>query len=151
LLRKHRKDMVYWASGAESEQTMRSGEAVMGVVWHTRAKVLFEETKGRLDFTWNQGILQPGVLVVPKGNPAGALVQRFLAHTVADENAQLGLFGFFGNGPANKGAAARVSPDLKRFNPTDPDNAKLQVTYDGEWWGKNYTTVNQQYLDALAG
>ena len=151
LLKKHRKDMVYWSSGAESEQIMRSGEAVMGVLWNTRAKVLFDETKGKLNFTWNQGILQPGVQVVPKGNPAGALVHRFLAHMVADENSQLGLFGFFGNGPANKGAAARVSADLRRFNPSDPDAVKVQVVYDGEWWGKNYTAVNQQFLDAIAG
>ena len=151
LLKKHRKDFVYWNSGAESEQLMRSGEAVMGTLWNTRAKILFEETKGRLAFIWNQGVLQPGVQVVPKGNPAGGLVNKFLAFACSNEDAQLGLFGFFGNGPANKRAATRVSPDLRRFNPSDPDNAKIQLVYDGEWWGKNYADANQKYLDTIAG
>jgi putative spermidine/putrescine transport system substrate-binding protein len=146
VLKRIRKDAVYWNSGAESEQLMRTGEAVIGVLWNTRAK-----TKGKLNFTWNQGILQPGVLVVPKGNPSGQLVQQFLAFVCSNVEGQLGLFGFFGNGPSNPRAAAKVSPELRRFNPTDADNVKVQVTYDGEWWGKNYPEANQMYLDTIAG
>lgn len=59
VLKRIRKDCVYWNSGAESEQLMRTGEAVMGVLWNTRAKVLFEETKGKLNFTWNQESSSP--------------------------------------------------------------------------------------------
>ena len=151
MLKKHRKNLVFWASGAESEQVIRSGEAVMGNLWNLRAKVLFDESKGKYNFTWNQGALQPGGLIIPKGNPAGAAVQRFLASCVTNEDAQLGLFGFFGNGPANKQAAARVSPDMRRFNPSDSDSLKLQFTYNSEWWFKNYADANQQYLDTIAG
>lgn len=152
LLKKYRKDLVFWNSGAESEQLLRSGEAVMGNLWNTRAKVLFDEGKGKFNFTWNQGALQPGGLIIPKGNPAGgALAQRFLASCVSNEDALLGLFGFFGLGPANKRAATRVSADLRRFNPSDPDNIKLQFVYNSDWWFKNYADVNQQYLDTIAG
>lgn len=151
VLKRIRKDAVYWNSGAESEQLMRTGEAVMGILWNTRAKVLFEESKGKLDWIWNQGILQPGINVVPKGNPSGALVQQFLAFICSNVDGQLGLFGFFGNGPSNPRAAAKVSPDLRRFNPSDAENAKVQIIYDGEWWGKNYSEVNQKYLDTIAG
>lgn len=150
FLKKIRKECVYWNSGAESEQLMRTGEAVMGILWNTRAKVLFDETKGKLDFSWNQGILQPGVQVVPKGNPAGKLVMHFLASACSNIEGQLGGFGFWGLGPSNPQAALKVSPDLKRFNPIDPANVKLQLTYDGEWWGKNYAEVNQKYLDTIA-
>src|SRR5262249_54681793 len=76
VLRKIKKDAVYWNSGSESEQLMRTGEASIGFIWNTRAKVLHEETKGRLTWTWNQGVLQAGIFVIPKGNPAGALTQR---------------------------------------------------------------------------
>jgi putative spermidine/putrescine transport system substrate-binding protein len=151
FLKKHRAHLVFWNSGAESEQLIRSGEAVMGNLWNSRAKVLFDEGRGKFDFTWNQGSLQAGMMIVPKGNPAGNLVQRFMAQAVENENALLGLFGFFGLGPANKAAAARVSPDLKRFNPSDPDNVKVQVLYDANWWFKNYNDVNQKYLDTIAG
>jgi len=145
-----KNDAVYWTSGSESEQIMRTGEATMGIIWHTRAKVLFEETKGRLASTWNQGVLQPGIFVIPKGNPSGKLAHRVLASACANWEQQIKLLGFLGNGPTNPKAAAAVPADLRKFNPTDTDNAKVQLVIDGEWWGKNYADANQQYLDAIA-
>ena len=151
ILKRHRKDLVFWTSGGESEQIMRTGEAVMGMIWNTRAKVLFDETRGKINWTWNGGVFQPGVCVVPKGNPGGAIAQQFFAFIGGAEDVQLGFFGYYGGGPSNPRAAARVSPDLKRFNPSDAANLKVQVVYDGEWWGKNYNDANQRYLDSIAG
>lgn len=150
VLKRIKKDAVYWTSGSESEQIMRTGEATMGIIWHTRAKVLFDETKGRIASTWNQGVLQAGIFVIPKGNPSGPLAQQVLASACANWEAQIGLLGFLGNGPTNPKAAATVPQELRRFNPTDTENAKLQLVLDGEWWGKNYADANQQYLDAIA-
>ena len=149
-LRKIKKDAVYWNSGSESEQLMRTGEASIGFIWNTRAKVLHDETKGRITWTWNQGVLQAGIFVIPKGNPAGPLVQRLLASMCANADAQIGLLEFLGNGPTNPKAAASVPPALRRYNPTDPENLRQQLILDGEWWGKNYAQANQDYLDAIS-
>lgn len=150
VLRKIKQECVYWTSGSESEQLMRTGEATLGLIWNTRAKVLHEETKGRLTWTWNQGVLQPGIFVVPKGNPAGVLAQRLLAFATANPKGQIALLEFLGNGPTNPKAAAGVPAPLRRFNPTDPDNLKAQLVIDGEWWGKSYAQVNQDFLDAIS-
>ena len=150
VLKKIKKDAVYWNSGSESEQLMRTGEASMGLIWHTRAKVLHDETKNRIASTWTQGVLQAGIFVVPKGNPGGALVQRMLASMTSNWEAQIGLLEFLGNGPTNPKAAANVPPAFRKFNPTDPENAKLQLVLDGEWWGKNYAQANQDFLDTIA-
>ena len=131
-------------NGSESEQLMRTGEAVMGQIWHTRASVLEKESKGRLKFIWNQGILQPGIFVIPKGNPGGGDGAELLASMLARPEPQVGLLGLLGNGPTNPRAATMVPADLRRFNPTDPENAKPQVVIDGTWWGENYQTVNQE-------
>jgi putative spermidine/putrescine transport system substrate-binding protein len=149
-LKKLRKDALYWNSGSESEQIMRTGEASMGLIWNTRAKVLHDETKGRITWTWNQGVLQAGIFVIPKGNPAGVLSQRLLASMCANAEAQVGLLEFLGNGPTNPKAAAAVPAALKRFNPTDPENLTVQLILDGEWWGKNYPQANQEYLDTIS-
>lgn len=151
VLKKIKKDVVYWTSGSESEQIMRTGEATMGLLWHTRAKVLHEETKAKLTWTWNQGVLQAGIFVIPKGNPAGKLAHEVLASACANWEQQIKLLAFLGNGPTNPKAAAAVPQNLRQFNPTDLENQKAQVVLDGEWWGKNYADVNQQYLDAIAG
>ncbi|HXQ65891.1 MAG TPA: ABC transporter substrate-binding protein [Alphaproteobacteria bacterium] len=141
---------LYWSSGAESEQIIRTGEAVMGGIWHTRASVLSRESNDRMSWTWNQGVLQAGIFVVPKGNPAGALAQELLASMTAKVEPQIGLLGLLGNGPSNPKASALVPPELRRFNPTDPDNAKGQVVNSGEWWGANYPDANAKYVDTIS-
>ena len=141
---------IYWSSGSESEQVIRTGEAVMGAIWHTRASVLSRESNDRMSWTWNQAVLQPGIFVVPKGNPAGAIAQTLLASMTAKPEPQIGLLGLLGNGPSNPKAAAMVPPELRRFNPTDPDNAKPQLVIDGEWWGANYPDANAKYVDTIS-
>lgn len=150
-VRELRRNLIFWNSGSESEQAMRSGEAVMGMIWHTRAKVLHEETQGRITWEWNQGILQQGIFVIPRGNPAGEMAQRLLASMLSKPEPQVGLLQFLGNGPTHKDAAARVPENFRIFNPTDPANAAKQVVIGAEWWGKNYIATNAEYLDAITG
>ncbi len=150
-VREIRRSLVFWSSGAESEQFIRTGEAVMGMLWHTRAKVLETESNGRFKFIWNQGILQPGIFVSPRGNPGGALAQRLLASMLANAAPQVELLKFLGNGPTNPGAAALVPEEFKKYNPTDPANARVQVAQDGRWWGQNYAQANADYIDMVTG
>jgi putative spermidine/putrescine transport system substrate-binding protein len=150
-VREIRRNLVFWNSGSESEQFIRTGEAVMGMIWHTRAKVLEQESNGRFKFIWNQGILQPGIFVSPRGNPGGELVQKLLASMLANAAPQVELLKFLGNGPTNPNAAALVPEEFKRFNPTDPANARVQVAQDGRWWGQNYAQANADYIDMVTG
>jgi putative spermidine/putrescine transport system substrate-binding protein len=150
-VREIRRNCVFWTSGSESEQFIRTGEAVMGQIWHTRAKVLEQESNGRFKRIWNQGILQPGIFVSPRGNPGGELVQRLMASMLANAEAQVGLLQFLGNGPTNPRAAALVPAEFKQFNPTDPENARVQVAQDGRWWGQNYAQANADYIDMVTG
>ena len=146
-----RRNAVFWNSGSESEQFMRTGEAVMGQVWHTRATVLEAETNGRIKFIWPQALLQAGIFVIPRGNPGGEGAQRLLASMLANPEPQVGLLTLLGNGPTNPRAAAMVPPELRRKNPTDPENARVQVVLDGNWWGQNYQQANADLIDALTG
>jgi putative spermidine/putrescine transport system substrate-binding protein len=150
-LKEIRRNAVFWTGGAESEQFLRTGEAVMGQVWHTRAKVLEDETKGRIKFVWTQGLLQAGIFVIPRGNPGGVQAQRLLASMLAHPEPQVELLKLLGNGPTNPRAAALVPAEFKRFNPTDPENARQQVTLDGNWWGDNYTELNADVVDIITG
>jgi putative spermidine/putrescine transport system substrate-binding protein len=140
---------LYWGGGAESQTLMRNNEVVMGAFWNTRLKVVNEETKGKWDWTWNQGILFPGAWVVLSKNPAGDDIWPFLASTQIPER-QIVLLKAFANAPANPQAAAIVPPELKKINATDPDNYKLQLASDDAWYGKNYSRVNTLYLDMIA-
>ncbi|MDJ0387986.1 extracellular solute-binding protein [Roseomonas sp. E05] len=142
---------VYWNNGSESEQYMRTGEAVMGCIWHTRASVLERETQGRIKFVWDQGMLQAGIMVIPRNNPGGAAAQRLLASMLAHPEPQVSLLKLMGNGPTNPRAAEMVPPELRRLNPTDPANVARQFYLDETWWGKNYQEANAEYLDFVTG
>jgi putative spermidine/putrescine transport system substrate-binding protein len=150
-VREVRRNAVYWNSGSESEQFLRTGEAVMGQIWHTRATVLQRETNGRIKFVWNQGLLQAGIFVIPRGNQGGALAQQMLASMLSRPEPQVGLLQFLGNGPTNPRAAAAVPQEFRAFNPTDPENERQQVVLNGVWWGENYQQVNQDFLDVVTG
>lgn len=146
-----RRNAVFWSSGSESEQFLRTGEAVMGQIWHTRATVLERETNGRIKFIWPQALLQAGIFVIPRGNPGGAMAQRLLASMLANPEPQVGLLGLLGNGPTNPRAAAMVPAELRKNNPTDPENARVQVVLDGNWWGQNYQQANADFIDTITG
>jgi putative spermidine/putrescine transport system substrate-binding protein len=149
LIRKIKDQTVFWTSGAQSQELLRDGECSMGFIWNTRATALFRDTKGRIDFTWNQGVLSPGVWVVPKGNPAGKAVYDFIKSTQIPER-QVALLVAFGNGPANPAAAPLVPAELRRFDPGYPDNAKLQVPIGAEWYGEHQDRALAQYIDVIS-
>jgi putative spermidine/putrescine transport system substrate-binding protein len=149
-IREIRRNTVYWNSGSESENLLRTGEAVMGQLWHTRARVLEQETRGRIRWTFNQAVLQPGTFVVLRGSPAGEMAQRLLASMQAPDG-QLALFEALGNGPVNPEAIARVPPDQRRYDPMSPDNLAVQCIYDGAWWAANQARLTQEYVDVVTG
>lgn len=144
-----KKDIIFWAAGAESQQLLREGEVTMGNLWNTRVNALHRDTNGRIDWTWNQGILCPGVWVTPKGNPAGKEAFKFVASTQIPER-QVKLLELFGNGAANPAAAPLVPEALRRFDPGYPDNAKQQIPIYAEWYGEHQQQVNNDFLDLIA-
>src|SRR4029077_19434637 len=102
-----KNDLIFWTAGADSQQQLRDGEVVMGNVWSTRAKILEADTKGRVTWTWQDGILTPGVWVVPKGNPAGKAAMQFINSTLVPER-QVEFLRPLGSGPANPKASSMV-------------------------------------------
>ena len=148
-LKEIKKDTIFWSSGSESQQLLREGEVTMAEMWSTRVTALAKDSNGRVTWTWNQGILCPGVWAVPKGNPGGKDAFRFIA-SAQDPQRQIELFKLIRGGPANPAAAQIMPADMVRFDPGHPDNAKLQLKIGYEWYGKNQIRVSDQYLDFLA-
>ncbi len=140
--------LLFWSSGAESQSNLRDGEVVMGFLWSTRANMLKDETKGRIDYTFQDGLLQPGIWVVPKGNPAGKEAFRAITAMQAVPG-ELYLLEKIGNGPANPAAAEKVPADERSINPTDPANQAVQVKVDAEWYFKNYTSSYREFVDRI--
>lgn len=142
--------IVLWDTGASSQQLFRDGEVTMGQLWHTRATLLSEESGGRFKFTFNQGMLQPGVMSVTKDNPAGTKTAMEFLASMQDPQSQVELLKLLGNGPANPEGVAMLSPGLAALNPGSPENRKLMVLQNADWYGENIVPVTKRFLDLLS-
>ncbi|MFO0996701.1 MAG: ABC transporter substrate-binding protein [Alphaproteobacteria bacterium] len=144
------KDVIFWSSGAESQQVFLDKEVIMANIWNTRASVLERDTKGRVTWTWNQGMFSPAAWVVPKGNPAGKEVMKWLASTLAPER-QIKLLSLLGNGPSNPKASASEPKDMNRLDPGFEANLKLQFPRNEDWYEKNYDAATDKWIDGISG
>jgi putative spermidine/putrescine transport system substrate-binding protein len=144
-----KNETLYWTSGAESQSWLRDGEVVMGWLWHTRAVLLRRDTNKRVDFSFDNALLQPGLWVVPKGNPAGKQAMVAIA-SMQEPEGQVKLLGSMGNGPANPAAQPLIPAELRAIDPGSPENARIQAKIDAAWYEKNYAGVRQDFLDMIA-
>lgn len=143
-----KEHLVLWDNGTSSQQVFRDGEVTMGQIWHTRSTMLADESQGRFKYTFNQGIVQPGVWVVPKGNPAGKAVFEFLA-SMQEPEKQLILLKELSQGPANP-ETAKLAPELASKNPGSPENLAIQVFQNEEWYAKNHQEAEKRFLDVVS-
>ncbi len=143
-------DLIFWESGASSQQMLMTGEVVMGNIWNTRSSVLERDTDGRITWTWNDGLFCHSSFVMPKGHKAGAeITNKFLASSLIPER-QIELLKLLGNGPSNPAASAMLKGDLVRIDPGHPENVAKQVTRSEAWYEKNYDDALAKWLDGIS-
>ncbi|HEX9448173.1 MAG TPA: extracellular solute-binding protein [Dongiaceae bacterium] len=140
--------LVSWESGSDVKQMLTDKVVTMACIWHTRAAQLAVETKGGIAWSFDQGILCPGVWVVPKNNPAGNTVFKFLA-SMQEPARQIALSSLRGVGPANPRATAAMPASLHPTDPTQPDALAQQVIVDSAWWAANYDKAMTKYMQML--
>lgn len=145
-----REHTIFWDTGSSSQQLLRDEEVTMGLIWNTRAHLLREETDSKIDYHWNQGILQPGVWSVPKGNPAGKDVMRFLAF-MQDPQSQIEVLRGLGNGPINPEAVKFYTPELEARSATSEANFAVQFAQRPEWYVKNHAEAMKRFLEVISG
>lgn len=143
-------NVIYWESGASSQEMMMSGEAVMGIIWNTRASVLERDTDGRVSWTWDDGIFCHSAFVMPKGHKADAEATNRFLDSVLDPERQIHLLELLGNGPTNPAAAGMLPENLVRIDPGHPDNVARQVTRSEEWYEMNYDEAVERWLDGIS-
>jgi putative spermidine/putrescine transport system substrate-binding protein len=143
-------NLILWDSGASSQQMFMDSEVTMACIWNTRASVLKRDTKGRVDYTFTQGIRTPGSMIIPKGVKDPKASNAFIASCQAPER-QLVLLKLLGNGPANPAGSKMATGELADMDPSNEKNLPLQITRNEEWYAKHYDDAVGQWLDAMSG
>ena len=86
--------------------------------------------------SWNQGLYALEGWVIPKGSPKAELGRKFIKFT-ANAQRQAQFAAALPYGPTNPKAYDYIPKERAKFLPTAPDNFKLLIQSDNEWWGKN--------------
>lgn len=139
-----KKDLIWWDTGAQSEQLMTSGEATLGLLWVGRA--LDGSQPVPLSVDWTQWTTQSGLWVVPKGTPNKDLAMKAIAFFTQPAQ-QIAFTKLLPYGPTNKNAVDKVDSRFKGQLPTDHLSNRIVVDY--AWWAKNSDAVDPIFQEWL--
>jgi putative spermidine/putrescine transport system substrate-binding protein len=122
-------DIVWWESGAQSQELIGSGEVAMSMIWNGRGYSAKHTDNKPVEMQWNQQILTADYFVVPKGTPNKQVAMEFIAWaTCANNNAAVS--NKIPYGPTNKNSKANeaVVADLAVTN-VDENTGYFNDTY----------------------
>jgi putative spermidine/putrescine transport system substrate-binding protein len=145
-----KSEIIWWDTGAQSQQLLRDREVAMGNIWHSRATIMRNESGGNIDFNFNDGLFVVGGWAIPKGNPAGRVNANKFISAAQDPQAQLKVYLGLFNGPANPQTSDIFPEDKRILNPSDPANIKLQAITNPKYWGENADMIQDRWLDAIS-
>jgi putative spermidine/putrescine transport system substrate-binding protein len=141
-------NLIFWESGAQSQQLFRDGEVVMGNIWHTRANLLRKENP-QFTWTWNNNLMFASAWSVPKGNPAGKKVFDYINSSMEPEG-QITLLRIMGNGPSNPKALALMTEEDKAVYSLAPENAKTGLKISAQYYADNEAALQNKFLDFIS-
>jgi putative spermidine/putrescine transport system substrate-binding protein len=142
-----RDDLMFFNTGAESQQQLISGAADFVSPWNNRVGYL---AQGGLPVAieWNQGLNINAFHVVIKGAGKAKRATEAYIKTAMDPKNQADMALYSGYAPTMKAALPMVDDKIRPHLVTTEENyAKTIGFIDDEWWGKNLTDVSAKWTD----
>jgi len=136
-----KKDTLWWGSGAESQQQLASGEAVIGKFWNGRMYAL-EQSGANVGISWNQNMALADILVVPKGTKNKEAAMKFLAVAASSEG-QAAMANATAYAPINKAAISLLDKKMVPLLPSE--HTQTQITLDMRYWAKNRDAIAERW------
>ena len=140
-------DIVFWSSGAESQELIGSGEVAMTMIWNGRGWSAKNIDKKPVEIQWNQQFVTADYLVIPKGSPNKDAAMKFIAYTAcADVNA--GPSEFIPYGPTNTKSTANAA----MVDDLSVSNADENTAYfDDAYLAENFDEIDAAWQAWKAG
>ncbi len=134
-------DIIWWSSGAQSQQLLASGEAPMGFFWNGRLAAL-EQDGMPVGIVWDQNITAADALVVPRGAPNREAAMRFIAEATSAEG-QAAFATETGYAPINIGSPNLMDADMRA---TLPDSqTATQINADLAYWAEHRDEIGSRW------
>jgi putative spermidine/putrescine transport system substrate-binding protein len=141
------KVTVWWESGSQSQDAIVSKNVVIADMWNGRAGISARDG-APIKISWNQGIYDPAIFVVPKGSPNKANAMRLIDYAAGPQGlAKFAELTFYG--PSNLNSINLIDPKIRPLMNTAPENFAMQVHRNREWWGANMDKTTERFVSWL--
>ena len=139
-----KKDVaVWWTSGAQTSQLLKSGEVDLCPTWNARAQVVTDEG-GPVAIMWSQFLYVSEGWIIPKGSPKADMCREFIKFANAPER-QAVFTKYLTYGPTLPGAYKFIDEKRARAFPAHPENIKGGIDWDVAYWAKNRDAVTEKF------
>ena len=136
-----KSEIVWWDSGAQSQQLLASAEAPFGSFWNGRLTAL-AQTGVTVETSWTNNITAADALVVPKGTKNKEAAMKFIANATSDK-AQAEFATMTGYAPINTDSPKLMDAELRK---TLPDQqADTQVNADMSYWAAHRDEIGTRW------
>ncbi|MEO7762667.1 MAG: ABC transporter substrate-binding protein [Casimicrobiaceae bacterium] len=134
---------VWWTGGAQSTQLLQSGEVDMISGWNARFQTAIDGgTAAKI--VWNQGLYSIEGWGIPKGCPRADAARAFVKFC-SDPARQAVYTEALTYGPTNLDAYKSISAARAAILPTSPQNLKLMVVANEDWWSANRAAATERF------
>jgi putative spermidine/putrescine transport system substrate-binding protein len=136
-----KSSLVFWESGAQSEDLVGSGEVAMVMTYNARAYDVKDVQKKPVDYIFAGQILAAAYLTVPKGSQHVDEAMKLISYAVSKDvdgklSAALPL------APSNKDATP--DPRMKAVLPTSHFD-EPHATFNDQWIAENSSELEKRY------
>ncbi|MEI4487876.1 ABC transporter substrate-binding protein [Frigidibacter sp. MR17.14] len=127
---------------------MQNGE--VDLMGSSLARTLEEKKRaGKIDFTFNQSIVEQSYWTVPKSAPSAEQAQKLIAWMMQAQ----GMLEYASALPfnvANTSIYGAIPPEMQSQLPGFPENAAKNMHIDEAWWAENTAEVQPRWLEWMS-
>ena len=154
MLDKIKDDVVFWSTGEESLELVRSGKVSMSLAFNGRVGSAVLTGKDKFVTIWDGQVLDADWLVIVKGAPNLEEAKKFLVHASAPAQ-QAGQARFINYGPMRASAFDIIRSGEPWFHtgknilehmPNRPEVMARSIIANPEWWADFGESVEERYI-----
>lgn len=141
---------VFWQSGEQQQQIMRSGEVPFGIMWSDRAYQLIAQGM-KLKVVWTNGAYEPSYWAVLKGAHNSPDASKLLAFIANHPKSEATWAGIVHDSVPNPLALNYLPSSIGSQLADNPVNLKQLATPNFLWYAHHSEELNTAYENFLRG
>ena len=134
---------VWWTSGAQVEQMLKSGEVDLIATWVSRPQSAMADG-APVAISWNQNLWGVDNWSILAGTPNADACREFIRFA-SDPARMASLVEYFPAGVTQPEAFKHIKAEVARNCPTHPDNIRSGVQINAAYWLENQAAVTTKF------